>query len=283
MEVTRRRFCQLALSAGAGALLTPRAAWATPEWIDQRQIGPFVCQSSFALTNYEELLAELPLLERELQRVLAVRPLKDNIYLYLLGNQREHRDYIAERYPEVPYRRALYVKQDGRSNIFAYHNDELAIDLRHECTHALLHGDLPMVPLWLDEGLAEYFELEKSQRARGHTHLSGLKRDLMFRRVPYITELERREKLEDMSARDYRHSWAWVHFMLHGPRAAHAELVTFLHDIRTNTAPAAWAIDWPARYPTCRRLSSIISSTSSGLSGRSKLRFPLAVVKRHSR
>ena len=31
-------------------------------------------------------------------------------------------------------------------------------DLRHECTHALLHAALPYVPLWLDEGLASLYE-----------------------------------------------------------------------------------------------------------------------------
>ncbi|GIT30210.1 MAG: hypothetical protein Ct9H300mP1_22560 [Planctomycetaceae bacterium] len=32
-------------------------------------------------------------------------------------------------------------------------------DLRHEFTHGVLHSSLKRVPLWLDEGLAEYFEV----------------------------------------------------------------------------------------------------------------------------
>ena len=42
--------------------------------------------------------------------------------------------------------------------------DHLRTDLRHELTHALLHGVLKDVPLWLDEGLAGFFELPPDAR-----------------------------------------------------------------------------------------------------------------------
>jgi hypothetical protein len=212
---------------------------AAPQWIDQRQIGPFMCQAAFPLVGHEPLLAELPPLEAELRRVLAVQSCRSPVYLHLMASQQQHNAYIAERFPEVPYRRALFIKQNGRANVFAFLNDELAVDLRHECTHALLHADLPMVPLWLDEGLAEYFEVAKPHRARQHPHLRAVKRDMLLRRVPNLQQLEAKERLEDLTARDYRFAWAWTHYMLHGPVAAHAELVTFLHDIRTNTAPGS--------------------------------------------
>jgi hypothetical protein len=43
-----------------------------------------------------------------------------------------------------------------------------------------------------------------------------------------IESLEQREDLSEMDAADYRYSWAWVHFMLHGPEAAHRTLVEYL-------------------------------------------------------
>lgn len=213
------------------------SAWAAPEWIDQRQVGPFICQAAFPLAGHEALLAELSPLEQELRRVLAVQPCKAPVYLHLMANRAQHTAYIAERFPEVPYRRALFIKQDGRSNVFAYLNDELDVDVRHECTHALLHADLQMVPLWLDEGMAEYFEVAKPLRGRHHPHLRALKRGMKFRRIPNMQALESKARLEDLSASDYRFAWAWTHYMLHGPVAAHAELVNFLNDIRTHTAP----------------------------------------------
>jgi hypothetical protein len=35
-----------------------------------------------------------------------------------------------------------------------------------------------------------------------------------------------------MGASEYRYSWAWVHYMLHGPEAAHTTLVCYLADVR---------------------------------------------------
>lgn len=238
-NVSRRQFCKRALVGSAVALGFGRVASATPNWIDERQVGPFICRSAFPLAGRETLLEELAPLERELQRVLAVRPCKSPVHLYLMANERQHNAYIAERFPEVPYRRALFIKQNDQASVFAYLNDELDVDVRHECTHALLHADLPMVPLWLDEGLAEYFEVAKPMRARQNPHLRKLKWDLRRRRMLTIRELEHKRQLEEMSAMDYRFAWAWTHYMLHGPVAAHAALVTFLHDIRNHTAPGS--------------------------------------------
>ena len=47
-------------------------------------------------------------------------------------------------------------------------------DLRHELTHALLHGVLQDVPLWLDEGLAVYFELPPANEGVNPHHLEVL-------------------------------------------------------------------------------------------------------------
>lgn len=234
---TRRVFCQQLLAGGGALLASVQPACATPNWVDLRQVGPFVCQSAFPLVNYQSLLDELEPLEKELRRVLATEPCKTPIFLNFMANRRQHEKYIAELFPSVPYRRALFIKQDGVANVFVYLNKEMAVDVRHECTHALLHADLPMVPLWLDEGLAEYFEPPKSARGRKHEHMRSIQLDLHSRRLRSIARLEKKESLEDMSALDYRSAWAWVHFMLHGPAQAHAELVGYLHDIRKHIAP----------------------------------------------
>lgn len=233
----RRTFCKGLLAMTTAAVLPGRVAHAAPDWIDQRQVGPFVCQASYHLGDQAKLLAELPPLELELQRVLAVRPASSAVYLYLMKDESQHAAYIGERFPQVPYRRALFVKQDGHASVFAYRNPELADDLRHECTHALLHADLPVVPLWLDEGLAEYFEVAKADRPRNHPYMQRLKWDLARGRIESIPALERKQRLDQMTAVDYRSAWAWAHFMLHGPVEAYAELITFLQNIRNHSAP----------------------------------------------
>jgi hypothetical protein len=137
----------------------------------------------------------------------------------------------------VPERRALYVKGNGPGKVFVYRHAETEIDVRHEGTHALLHAALPMVPLWLDEGLAEYFEVPPGERAYDNPHRAALGWNLRLGSVAGLKRLEAKRDLAEMSAADYRHAWAWVHFMLHGPPAARRELMAYLADIQARTPP----------------------------------------------
>jgi hypothetical protein len=52
-----------------------------------------------------------------------------------------------------------------------------------------------------------------------------------------------------MTGTDYRHAWAWCHFMLHGPPEGRAELVEFLADIRAGTPPGKLSERLELRLP----------------------------------
>lgn len=230
----------LALAAGAGlAFCVPRPslAAADPAWIDQRRLGPFVCRATFPLERRLLEDADLEGLERELRRVLGLRPCACEIEVLLLRDAGQHREEIARRHPEAPYRRALFYKTSERSVVYAYRHAELAIDLRHEGTHALLHADLPMVPLWLDEGLAEYFEPRPERRAVGPGHLEGVLADVARGRVTPLESLEQKHDLAQLTSEDYRYAWAWVHLLLHGPPAASRELWGTLASLRRYEPP----------------------------------------------
>jgi hypothetical protein len=232
-----RRLATL-VAAVAGLLVTAtRACAEASPWVDTRQLGPFVCAATFPLDQYEPLFAELPGLQQELVRVLGVAPAAEPIYVYLFSDADQHRAYIEQHYPDVPYRRALYIKEHGRTGVYAYRHEELAVDLRHECTHAMLHASLPYVPLWLDEGLAEYFEVLPSQRAFDHPHFDALVWNMRLGMVRSVASLEHLEDLSEMGAFEYRYSWAWVHFMLHGPKGVHQALVDYLADIGRGGLP----------------------------------------------
>lgn len=235
--MSRRRLLAVG-AAGMASLVTRPADAAEPSWVDQRRVGPFICRASFPLDP--ELLAEADLarLELELRRVLALRPCTQQVEVLLLRDAKQHRRLIAARHPGAPYRRALFYKSGARSVIYAYRQPELAIDLRHECTHALLHADLPMVPLWLDEGLAEYFEPRPIDRPRGPSHLKPVLRDAGRGRLKSLKELEKKHELAEMTETDYRYAWAWTHFLLHGPPAASQELWALLSSLRRFEPPA---------------------------------------------
>ncbi|MCH2115505.1 MAG: DUF1570 domain-containing protein [Pirellulales bacterium] len=235
-SLSRRQFLAL---TGTAPLWSASAlpCQAASRWVDHRTHGPFQVQATFPLTNFAPLFQELSALELELQRTLAVPPARQRVDVYLLDDQQSHRELLQTLYPRVPYRRALYVQRAGHGSVYAYRHAELPVDLRHECTHALLHTNLPMVPLWLDEGLAEYFEMSAPRRAFGHPHLAKLRWNFRLGMVRGVESLESCQTLSDMGAAEYRFAWAWVHFMLHGPLLAHRVLVHFLRDVQAGNPP----------------------------------------------
>ncbi len=236
--LTRRKFLAIGGALAATHWLANQAACqAAPLWADHRTHGPFQCQATFPLDKFSPLFEELSSLELELQRTLAVPPARKNIDVYLFDDETSYREALNQLYPRVPYRRALYVQRGGQGSVYAHWQPELPVDLRHECTHALLHTNLAMVPLWLDEGLAEYFEMVAPQRAFQHPHLSKLRWNLRFGMIRDVESLETCHELSDMGGVEYRFAWAWVHFMLHGPLPAHRALVHYLKDIRQNNPP----------------------------------------------
>lgn len=222
---------------------------AAQHWVDLVHVPPFVCHADFPLVDEGPLLAELAQLENDLVRYLAIAPSGERIDLYLFADRSRYREFLAQRYPQLPDRRALFVKGHGPGAVFVYRSRELAIDVRHESTHALLHAALPMVPLWLDEGLAEYFELPPQQRATGHTHQGSIRWQLRLGRVPRLERLEQLTDLSQMREAEYRDAWAWVHFMLHGPPEARDELIRFLADIRASTPPGLLSVRLERRLP----------------------------------
>jgi hypothetical protein len=193
-------------------------------------------------------------LQSDLVRALEVEPTHEPIELYLFAYPDAYVQYLNSRYPQVPYRRAMYIKDRGPGEMFAQVGPDFEIDLRHEATHALLHGSLPRVPLWLDEGLAKYFEMPRDKRIDGHPYLKTVRREAELGQLTKLSVLEQKRDLRQMGISEYRNSWAWVHFLLNGPPEAHDELVRYLGDIRD-------------RKPT-DRLSTRLESRISDLDAR---------------
>ena len=208
-----------------------------PAWTDERSAGPFVFRADFRLDRHRQLLVQMTQLQRDLQSALSICGSVEPIDVYLFADSSIYRHYMQKYFPGVPNRRAMFVKTQSPGNVFAQESANLDIDLRHECTHALLHASLPFVPLWLDEGLAEYFEVPPRARAYDNSHLRSIRNHVRWRRPTSLEKLERLQGLDEMGQREYRDSWAWVHFMLHGPQAARTELVGFLTDLENHVPP----------------------------------------------
>ena len=148
--------------------------------------------------------------------------------IYVLDNRQDFDHFLKFYYPELPHRRAFFLAKGTQRLVYTYASDRLEEDLRHEATHALLRGAYGDLPLWLDEGLAEYFENDLSRPDILKPRLDAIAADLRTHWSPNLERLESFTDIRQMSQRDYREAWAWVHLMLHGPEPVKSILVTYL-------------------------------------------------------
>ncbi|MCS6863818.1 MAG: hypothetical protein RMJ56_03800 [Gemmataceae bacterium] len=201
--------------------------------------GYYVVYHDFELDPHEPLFAELDALPEQVGRELNL-PLSDGVVqVFLFDTQERYERFMHRKYPELPKRRAYFLSQPRAGGydelkIYTWMGDHLTTDLRHELTHALLRGALKEVPLWLDEGLAGYFELLPAQAGINSGHLEALLRP-SFR--PNLARLEKFTQVAQMEKPEYREAWAWVYFMLHSGPATQKVLHDYLQALRTNPNP----------------------------------------------
>lgn len=210
---------------------------ATPRWPFEWRVDEFCFHADFDVRSREGLIDELKRLRTDLTEVLGIRINSEPVHMVLFSNARNYREYLREYFPDLPDRRAMYIKRRGPGMVFAYQNREMDVDLRHETTHALLNASLAYVPLWLDEGIAEYFEVIAANRHTRNGHLSAVKIRVLLGQVPNLSSLENISDLSEMSAGSYRDAWSWVHFMLHESAQSRATLIRFLEDIQSGIPP----------------------------------------------
>jgi len=162
------------------------------------------------------------------------------VVVYLFSNELEYKQYLDTKFPGFPKRRAYFIETAGKDlSVYTWWGDQIGEDLRHEYTHGLLHASLTNVPLWLDEGLAEYFEVGGSIPGQiNNEHAQLLASDVQrgaWR--PDLARLEYLEEVKDMARADYREAWAWVHFMMHSSPDTRQVLLEYLQELRTNPNP----------------------------------------------
>jgi hypothetical protein len=155
-------------------------------------------------------------LERDLNQHLNFRPnlQSEPVEIYVLDDRNAFAHFLKFYYPELPPRRAFFLAQGDHRVVYTYSSPRLAEDLRHEATHALLHGSYGALPLWLDEGLAEYFESDLSTSDSERERIDHLVADLKGGWTPDLARLQSLSDIRQMTPRDYREAWGWVHLLL---------------------------------------------------------------------
>ncbi len=243
----------LAAGCAAWAERCSRAEVPLGSWPAVERHDNFVFHADFSLERYQQALSEIGSLRRQLHELLEIEISHDAVDVYLFSQHDTYESYLRRYLPGVPDRKALFVKSNSPGNVFAYLTPEFTVDLRHECTHAMLHASLPNVPLWLDEGLAEYFEIAPDQQSTAHVHLVSFRRSVRWRSAPSLAELESLDNLRQMGKREYRDAWAWVHFLVHGPPAAQQTLVEYLQDLQAQRPTGRFSERLAQQLPDAER------------------------------
>lgn len=163
---------------------------------------------------------------------------RDPVVVYLFNNETEYRRYMNATYPRLPPRSAYFVGTSTELAVYTHWGQNVREDLRHEYTHGLLHSGLKRVPLWLDEGLAEYFEVAGPKPGGlNHDYAQHLAEAVGSGWRPDLKRLENLDDSGQMKRADYQESWAWVHFFLNSTPEAKRALVGYLADLRANSHP----------------------------------------------
>lgn len=189
-----------------------------------------VLHSDVKLDEDHELIQNLKQVRRQIADTLELKLGEKKVEVYLFKDEETYHKFLANNYPGLPPRRAYFVGTSTSLSIYTVWSERILVDLRHEFTHGVLHASLPKVPLWLDEGLAEYFELPTAPgipRADYLEDLSGLMKNGWR---PNLQRLEHLDEVGEMQRLDYAESWAWVHWMLHNNPQTRSALIEYANN-----------------------------------------------------
>ncbi len=199
--------------------------------------------SDFRIPRNHRLLDELVAQRSEIARRLGVAKSEQPIHVYVFENEFVYYSYLRQSHPGFPQRRAFFLKSDKLLNVFAYWGERVAEDLRHEVTHGYIHSVIPEIPLWIDEGIAEYFEVPMQRQGLNLSHV-----DLLWSLYergnwkPNLRNLESKTHTAELSQIDYAESWLWVHFMLETDPKLVYVLRQYLKEVAENGESEALSI-----------------------------------------
>lgn len=185
----------------------------------------------------DPLVAELHDLRSRVQRDLKLPSSARPVNVYLHPDQQRFEQFVQAAFPELSDRRAIFVEFNGGLYVCAQWGEAMAEDLRHEVTHGYLHASLEGLPLWLDEGLAEYYESPPSAAGLHPRHVAMLHLGRSHGAwQPNLARLEELDRPGDMQQVDYAEAWAWTYWMLHGSDEARQVLHSYLEGLRSGSA-----------------------------------------------
>lgn len=235
--------CRLAMAAvvcgaiddaRAGDLLGRLFPGREPEFRAVRT-GRFLLISDHRLDDAGGIATDLEALHRQLQADLKLPSLDATVRIYLFAKHASFSRYVRKHIPYLTgldtRRHGLFLLRNGVPHMFVLRTADLRGSLRHEFVHVVLNTSAPGLPIWLDEGLAMYYETIDDPAGREEI-TRGLAKRLACGWQPDLARLEQLDEMRDMDTLAYAEAWAWVRLLTEGPAELRGLLPAFLDDLR---------------------------------------------------
>lgn len=201
-------------------------------WPFEASEGQFLIHSTVSLARIEPSLSRLRPLPDEIKNSLQISIVDQPVHVVVLENREALDMYVKRLLPDAPSRRALYIRHRGPGLVLTYYHSAWLTDVRHECTHALLDASGLKLPLWLDEGIAEYFETESGSPIAHATHKAAVQSQIRYGQVADLIQLEQLDSASIMLAKDYRDAWSITAFLMHSSEQTKKAFQTYLLDLQ---------------------------------------------------
>jgi hypothetical protein len=202
--------------------------------------GQLLIHADFPLAVRHRLVQELETLRIDVSQTLGLPVSDEPVHLYLFENPKRYDAFVARHFPAFPQRRAFFIETDTTLAVFAAWQERVAEDLRHETTHGYVHAVVRGIPLWLDEGIAEYFEVPRADQGVNGVHVAHLAGRLI--EGTWQPDLGRLESIKDAGAftqDHYAEAWCWAHWLLQTTPERRRLLQDHLADVRREGPAAA--------------------------------------------
>ncbi len=249
------------------------------KWAREFSVGLFEVHGDANIARLDQLAPIIHDCSNDIQRLLGIE-LLEKVHVVVFSTESEYLRYLAHYFPNIPVRRAFYIQDRGPGMLFAHWHPKWESDLRHEITHAILNQQNYKPPLWLDEGIAEYFEIPGQAQSSENPYLPLAAELTSQRQLQTLENLSRKQTLEVFVERDYADSWAWVHFMLH--RSPETRQLLKQHLIRQHPSALALAAHSPIGPPRLQaELSKLFPDLESEIADHFRSLAQIADVGNH--
>lgn len=140
--------------------------------------------------------------------------------VYVFSGEQSYLDYAADMGSDLRNTLGVYMPTLRQLAVFLHEDRvELWNTVRHEGFHQYLHQLADDVPLWFNEGYAEFFGFSRRKLGKTVTgQADGFQREAMRLFAPSFTPVEEllqmdRQTFMDKAAVHYVQSWSIIHFL----------------------------------------------------------------------